>query len=343
MVGDTASPPRSWLRWLAPAIPVVSAFVLALTQIDDPDAFTHLALGRDLVQHHGFPAHEPFSFGSLDRPYYNSEWLFDVVFYLGYLAGGTAGVIVLKSAIVALVAWILWLDSRPGDGAAAESSAGQLLRAGVLTAVVVMMHHRFVERPDIALMVFLAFTIYALNAWIRAGRRWIFWLPVVQLLWSNTHPSIIVGLVPFVAVLGGGVALQVGARIVARWWRIPETSIPSWRRLGVVAAMLVGVLAVSVINPYRFDRAHAAVHAGRPAVVPAGDPRAAAAAARGVAGALRADGPPARELRRHRPAGPADPRAAGAALRAPRPLGRALRVPARAGRPGPSWRATLPA
>lgn len=253
VASDTTPPPRSWLRWILPAIPVVSAFVLALTQIDDPDAFTHLALGRDLVQHRGLPAHEPFSFGSLDRPYYNSEWLFDVVLYLGYLTGGAAGVIVLKSAIVALVAWILWLDSRPAEGSESESSTGQLVRAAVLTAVVVMMHHRFVERPDIALMVFLAFTIYALNAWTRSGRRWIFWLPVVQLVWANSHPSIIVGLVPFVAVLGGGVALQVGAWLVARWWRIPSASIPSWRRLGVVAAVLVAVLAASAINPYRFD------------------------------------------------------------------------------------------
>src|SRR5262249_39577180 len=29
--------------------------------------------------------------------------------------------------------------------------------------------------------------------------------------------------------------------------------IPSWRRLGVVAAVLVGVLAASLINPYRLD------------------------------------------------------------------------------------------
>ena len=109
---------------------MVSAFVLALTQIDDPDAFTHLALGRDLVQHRGLPAHEPFSFGSLDRPYYNSEWLFDVVLYLGHLAGGAAGRDRAEVGHRRLVAWILWLDSRPADGAQAESSAGQLVRAG---------------------------------------------------------------------------------------------------------------------------------------------------------------------------------------------------------------------
>ena len=151
-------------------IPVISAFLLALTRIDDPDAFTHLALGRDLVQQRGFPAHEPFSFGSLDLPYYNSEWLFDVVFYLAYLVGGTAGVIVLKSAIVALVAWIVWLDSRPGDGSQTDSAPGRLVRSAVLTVVVVMMHHRFVERTDIALMVFLTFpdaeSVYGPLIWV---------------------------------------------------------------------------------------------------------------------------------------------------------------------------------
>jgi hypothetical protein len=88
VLSDSRPAPRAWLRWLVPAIPIVAAFLLGLTQIDDPDAFTHLALGRDLEQHRGFPAHEPFSFGSLDRPYYNSEWLFDVVFYASYLAAG---------------------------------------------------------------------------------------------------------------------------------------------------------------------------------------------------------------------------------------------------------------
>ena len=118
-----------------------------------------------------------------------------------------------------------------------------------------MMHHRFVERPDIALMVFLAFTIYALNAWIRAGRRWIFWLPVVQLLWANTHPSIIVGL-----DCPSSRCWAVASR--CRWARgssragggIPaETSIPRGDGSGVVAAVLAGVLAASALNPYRFD------------------------------------------------------------------------------------------
>jgi tetratricopeptide (TPR) repeat protein len=252
---DTAQPSMpscAWLRWLAPAIPVAAAFGLALTRIDDPDAFMHLALGRHLVEQRGWPAREPFSFPSADRPYYNSEWLFDVVFYLAYLAGGTAGVVLLKAAVVALAVGILWLDARRWSDAAAVRPAGLLIRAAVLTTLVLMIRHRFVERPDIALMVFLAFTIYALNAYLDAGRRWIFLLPLLQVVWANTHPSVVVGLVPFVAVLGGGIALRLGLRLVQRWWQ-PAVAVPSWRKLGTVAALLAGVLAASALNPHRLD------------------------------------------------------------------------------------------
>ena len=253
MVSDTAQPSPMWLRWLAPAIPVTAAFALSLTRIDDSDAFTHLALGRDLVQQWGFPAHEPFSFASSGSRYYNPEWLFGVVFFLSFLAAGTAGVIVLKAAIVALAVSILWLDSHVWGEAAAVRPAGLLIRATVLTVVVVMMRHRFVERPDIALMVFLAFTIYALNAYLGAGRRWIFLLPALQVVWANTHPSAVVGLVPFVAVLGGGVMLRVGTRLSQRWWQAPAMAIPPWRPLATVAVVLVSVVIASALNPYGFD------------------------------------------------------------------------------------------
>jgi hypothetical protein len=141
-----------WLWRLVAVIPVAAAFVLALTGMEDPDAFTHLALGRELVQHHGFPAHEPFSFTTPDSVYYNPEWLFGLVLHLGFLAAGLAGVIVLKAAVVALAAAILWLDSRP-CGEAAESAAARLIRAAVVNQILLMIRQRFLQRPDKALFV----------------------------------------------------------------------------------------------------------------------------------------------------------------------------------------------
>ena len=250
LAAPSSSPLGRWLWRLVAVTPAGAAFVLALTRIEDPDAFTHLALGRQLVEHHGFPAREPFSFTTPDSAYYNPEWLFGVVLHLGSLVAGTAGVVLITAAVVALAAWILWLDSRPRD-ADADIAAGWLIRAAIVTILVVMMRHRFVERPDIALMVFLAFTIYALNEYLAAGRRLLFLLPVVYVLWANIQPSIIVSVVPFLAVLGGGTVLRLTAGVLPRW--ASPAGIPTWRQLATVGVVLAAVAAASVVNPYGTD------------------------------------------------------------------------------------------
>jgi tetratricopeptide (TPR) repeat protein len=239
-----------WLWRLVAVAPVAAAFVLALTRIQDPDAFTHLALGRQLLEQRGFPAREPFSFTTPDSAYYNPEWLFGLVLQLVYLGAGAAGVVLLTAAIVALAAAILWLDSRPADEGG-DTPGARLSRAAILTLLVVMMRHRFVERPDVALMVFLALTIYALNAYLTAGRRLLVGLPLLSVVWANVQPSIIVSVVPFLAVLGGGVALRLAVPLAPRL--MVAAAIPTWRQLAMVAAVFVASLVASLVNPYTTD------------------------------------------------------------------------------------------
>jgi tetratricopeptide (TPR) repeat protein len=119
----------------------------------------------------------------------------------------------------------------------------------VLIPTLLAVRHRFVERPDLVLMVFLAFTTYALDAYVREGRRTLYALPALQLLWVNMHPSIVVGVVPFVAVLAGG-ALEAAA---GRRWAIAIPGTPSPHQLRVVGAVLAAVLAASLLNPYGVD------------------------------------------------------------------------------------------
>src|SRR5688572_27164504 len=142
---------------VALAVLLFSIVVLSITRIEDPDAWTHLALGRDIVQRGGLPTHETLSFPSAgSQHYYNPEWLFGVFLYLAYAASGIAGVIVLKTLIVALAFWILWRDSRDEGDARPQTPRHLLIRLAVLLGAMVVVRHRFVERPDIMLMVFLA-------------------------------------------------------------------------------------------------------------------------------------------------------------------------------------------
>ena len=75
------------------ALVVAAAFALAVTRVEDPDAWTHLALGRLMVEARGLPAQEILVFPSGALPYHNTEWLYDVVLSLAFRLAGLAGVV----------------------------------------------------------------------------------------------------------------------------------------------------------------------------------------------------------------------------------------------------------
>src|SRR5215469_6261555 len=127
------------------------AFALAVTRVEDPDTWTHLALGRLMVESRGLPSHELFAFPSVALPYHDTEWLFDVVLYLIFRSAGLTGVVLLKDAA---------LPREP----AADRGLRTWIAAAVLLACLPMVRYRFVELPDLILMLCLGFTIFALDA-----------------------------------------------------------------------------------------------------------------------------------------------------------------------------------
>ena len=227
------------------ALVAAAAFLLAVTRVEDPDAWTHLALGRLMVETRGLPVHEVLVFPSGALPYHNTEWLFDIVLYLVFRAAGLGGVVLFKAATIALTFWVLFKDATLPREPASDRALRAVVAAAVLLGSLPMIRHRFIERPDIALMVFLAFTIYALNAYLLEGRRLIFALPAVHVLWANMHPSVIVTVVPFGAALAGGGLLH----LLRRGRAVEDSWAPTARQLKVVAGVLVADVLASLINP----------------------------------------------------------------------------------------------
>jgi tetratricopeptide (TPR) repeat protein len=238
-------------RRFCEAVVVTGAFLLGLRQISDSDVWTHLAHGRALVAARGLPAHEPFTYPSAAMPYYNTEWLFGVALYGVYVLGGLTAVVILKAALLAVTAALLWRtavlsSAAPGDDGGRVHDA---VAVGVVLAALLAMRYRFVERPDVALMVFIAATIYALDAFIIEGRRRALYLLVpMTMIWANVHPSVIVAGGPFAAVVGGGLVLwTVGRR------RGEIRGAPTFAQLRVVACVGAAVVLASLLNPYGWD------------------------------------------------------------------------------------------
>jgi hypothetical protein len=211
--------------------------LLSLTRVGDPDAWGHLTQGREIWEARGLPETEALTYPATERPYTYTSWLFGVVCYLVHLAAGGAGLVLLKAGLVTLAFGLLLAD-------ALVPHRNRAVAVAAASAAVLLSQYRFVLRPDLMAMVFLAFSILSLNAYVYERRRLVFFLPLVHWLWANSHSSIVLMLVPYLAHLVGGV-LQI--RFERGAGRSP--SFPTAKQLGVVGLLLVLSLAATLANP----------------------------------------------------------------------------------------------
>src|SRR5579862_6491630 len=234
---SVAAPPR-WLRPTVVGLAILLLAAFASTEVADPDTWQHLASGRFIVEHRRFPFPDPFSFTTaMVKPAYageeatrefniKHELVAQILLYLSYAAGGFAGLILFRCALLAvccaLVGLAAWHRTHAFYGA---------LVAAVLTGMVAV--HFRADRPYLFTFVYLAATI----AILEYRRFWI--LPPLFLLWANTHGGFVMGWV----VLGAYCAESLFLR-----WRGKTPA--DWRRLCMIAAISILVCG---LNPTGFN------------------------------------------------------------------------------------------
>jgi hypothetical protein len=202
-------------------------FVISWTTVD-PDLWGHLAFGRDIVQQGALTTSDQYSFTS-DRPWINHEWLAEVLLFVAYDAGGTMGLVALKSVVVAaaLIPMVL----------AVRRSRLELIHqdALIIAALVVMLSRFHPARPQVFSLLLFAILLQALVAADRGRRRWLTAVPFVFAAWANLHGGFIVGL----GVLG----IWIAVRVVQQ----AEGGSQGW-------LVLLGIASASatLINPYGF-------------------------------------------------------------------------------------------
>jgi tetratricopeptide (TPR) repeat protein len=221
---------------------LASVFLLALTKMSDVDAWIHLTFGRLIWDVKGMPGTEPFLYTMLDKPFTYSSWLFGLLYYAAYHAFNVHGVILLKAVTITVAFSILLKDSlRPRKNV--------IVVVAVLSLIAVMARYRFVERPDTFLMVFLSFSIFSLNAYVYDNKKYIYALPLIHMLWANSHSSINLMFVPFFAFIAGGVVQRYFGEKIRKF---PATA--SSAQLRTILLIGAASFAASLISPYFTDQ-----------------------------------------------------------------------------------------
>jgi len=182
--------------FLAMLIAAGSLALAGVFPVNNPDAFGHLAQGRNIAQLGSVPERDPFSvWRPVPAPFNNYEWLSDLTMFGVWQLGGPSALILGKAALLALAGVLLVLIGLEVGGPRAAMASG-LLALGAIPGA----RFRFSERPQI--VAFPLAALYLLGLARISGERtgpreraiWIAGLALAHVLWVNLHGSHLLGL-----------------------------------------------------------------------------------------------------------------------------------------------------
>lgn len=185
---------RRWNRGLFAGL-LVCTFVSLVFPLFDTDFWWHLKTGEMILESGQVPQKDWFTFTDNDKPWIDLHWGFQVLITLLYRLGGSDLVVLTKAATITAAVGIAWQAS----GRALPA----WLKAPLWFLPVVAISGRGYERPEMLSQLYLATWLFvAFQAHMRPKLVWL--LPVVQLVWVNSHALFVLGLV-------------VGALFVVDW------------------------------------------------------------------------------------------------------------------------------
>jgi hypothetical protein len=195
------------------------AFVLSVFPIESEDIFSNIVTGKLLWTTKTVPALDPFSFTGphawlLNRP------LPSVIFYWVHELGGLPAIQIFCALLLSATYSLLYLGWT-------RRVRQPILPFGVLALTVLASCYWFQTR--IYVFAYL-YTVVALFLVTSRNHRWVAWAIPLQILWINSHPSAILGVV-----------------FVGAWWLIT-----SWREKRIdrfASVVLMLVIAANAVSP----------------------------------------------------------------------------------------------
>jgi hypothetical protein len=216
------------MPWLVAIGVYVLLIALGPRLLADPDTYSHVALGRWILDHRAVPTGDPFSQTMRGAHWVAFEWLSEVGYTGAHALGGWAAVAALAAA-------------------AAAATFGQLTRSllrewqpvptliAVLAALVLTSPH-ILARPHLLALPLMVGWVAALIRAVDTGRPppW-HMIPLIT-LWANLHGSFSFGLV------------MIGPIACEALWCVPRSE--RWRVARQWMLFAAIALAATCLNPY---------------------------------------------------------------------------------------------
>ena len=226
---------------------VGATFFVGRRFVVDPDVWWHIKVGDAILATHRWPVSDPYSFTVSGQPWLAYEWLGEVALAGAWRFAGYRG---LDALLIALGCAIMLALYALATLRAGNSKAGFVASAALL----ILASASFTLRPQMIGYLFLILTLIVLERFRQGKPRALWWLPVLMLLWVNTHGSWIIGLgAIFVYWMAGIVAFRAGD-LEARAWTLAERRKLSFAFLGCLLVLPVTPYGVRLAaSPFEFS------------------------------------------------------------------------------------------
>jgi hypothetical protein len=229
-------PARAALPWLVGTGVYALLLTLGLKLLNDPDSYSHIAVGRWIMAHGAVPASDPFSFSMHGAPWITFEWLSQVIYAAVYALSGWAGVVVLAASSIALAIGLLTRFLLR------ELSPTPALL--MVVAAVTLAAPHMLARPHVL-------TLPIMVAWAAALVRCMdrhapppYWALPLLVLWANLHGSVVLAL----GLIGPAVLEALLDRKRSEWPRVLLRWLP-FMALAVAACCLTPYGPGSLLMP----------------------------------------------------------------------------------------------
>ncbi|MBN1385148.1 MAG: tetratricopeptide repeat protein [Elusimicrobia bacterium] len=227
------------LKYILTVLLFILAVVFLIRTITGYDVWWHLKTGEYIVKNLAIPRTDIFSIPAYGNQWMDLHWFFQVILYIFYAVFGISGPILLQMLCILTLLILLFRFYGQDDNF--------LLRIFLIFLLLVAISTRFIIRPEMVSYILLFFCFSILYEYKYNNRDYLWFLPVIQLIWVNSHSLFVLGLVLMFSYLIGELLSAMRPKFL-----LPDR----YRLKGKKYRRLAGIFSVSVIicfiNPFTY-------------------------------------------------------------------------------------------